>query len=199
MQHAVDERWISRGGRGATDNGLSILPRSNEATKVTKRRLWRSGGWRLTWRRFGGYVGEGFVLVGGTIHSFLPSQRRVTTKGARGAKAEKPRRAIPVFFVLLVLFVAIALRLVWRVGHGLNSKRRQQGKFNKLKPWGFHHGVARSNTEQDRMQTGLGKRRAIAFRPRVRNQSLLLNFHASTATQPWAPHRSLDGDGEDVG
>ena len=52
-------------------------------------------------------------------------RRRVTTKGARGAttrlsspksKAEKPMRAIPVFFAPLVLFVVIPLRVVWRAG-----------------------------------------------------------------------------------
>ena len=69
--------------------------------------------------------GVGFVGGRGVVWMWAGWRgRRVTTKGARGAKAEKPMLAIPVFFMLLELFAVIPLLLVWRVGYGLNSHRR---------------------------------------------------------------------------
>ena len=118
VQHAVDEWWISwRKGAGQRPTRLRF---HHEATKQRRR---RSEAWIVQTlpyhpRRLLCYVDEALSWPGGPRSDCLLTreEKRVTTEGARGAKAEMPMPAIPVFFVLLELFVVIPLGLVWRAG-----------------------------------------------------------------------------------
>ena len=96
----VKERFLEIGKK--TSKMCSVFLHKNVQHTVDE--------WLISWRERGGVVGQGLWL------GRLNGKKSLTTKGARGAKAEKPMPAIPVFFVLLVLFVAIPLGLVWSAG-----------------------------------------------------------------------------------